>query len=59
MTFADELRDIVEEQRPIIEKKNEEIRLAKDKLFEKLSNLYLENIHLGIDNAKKMEKIKK
>lgn len=59
MTFADELRDIVEEQRPIIEKKNEEIRLAKDKLFEKLSNLYLENIHLGIDNAKKNGKNKK
>jgi len=59
MSFAEQLREIVEEHRPIIEKKHEEMRLAKEKLFEKLSKLYLEDIHSSITTAKKNGKNKK
>ena len=52
MSFAVQLREIVDQQRPITEKKNEKIRVAKEKLFEKISEKYLEEIYNNINRAK-------
>lgn len=56
MNFVDELRDIVDKARPNIEKKEaakrERIKLAKEKLFNQLSEKYLEDIHSSITRAK-------
>ena len=46
------MREIVDQQRPITEKKNEKIRVAKEKLFEKISEKYLEDIYNNINRAK-------
>ena len=59
MSFASHLRKIIDEERPIAEKKNEEVTKAKDLLFEKISNIYLEDIYNNIENAKKYGKCEK
>tara|TARA_Y100000389_G_scaffold13860_1_gene12308 strand:- start:574 stop:1089 length:516 start_codon:yes stop_codon:yes gene_type:complete len=52
MSFAVQLREIVDKQRPIAEKKNERIRVAKEELFKKISEKYLEDIYNNIYRAK-------
>lgn len=59
MSFASHLRKITDEQRPIAEKKTEKIRKVKHLLFEKISNMYLEEIYNNIENAKKYGKCEK
>ena len=59
MSFAVQLREIVDQERPITEKKNEKIRVAKEKLFEKISEKYLEDIYNNIYRAKVSGKDKK
>lgn len=60
MSFVDELREIVDKARLNNEKKEttnkEQIRLEKERLFNHISEKYLEDIHYAIVRAKKRGK---